>query len=87
MSRESKAAEWAAIAVQFHQKAEAKGIKIPFPDLCFCIGRPHLWGAAPNRTLTTALGVPIKEITTHCPVVSPKTLAARHAALGALIHA
>lgn len=85
MSRESKAAEWAAIAVQFHQKAEAKGITIPFPDLCFCIGRPHLWGAAPNRTLSTELG--LKEISTNCPIVSPKTKAARLAALGALINA
>jgi hypothetical protein len=83
---ELKAREWADIAVQYHQKAEAKGIAIPFPDLCFCIGRPHKYGEAPNRELVTREGSK-GLVETRCPVISRKTHALRVKMIGEAIGA
>ena len=69
---ELKAHEWAAIAVEFHAKAEARGHKIPFPDLCFCGSKSYGKGAHPHNNAS-------------CPYVSKKTHALRVAALGRLI--
>lgn len=83
---EIKAREWAAIAVQYHQWMEAKGGKIPFPDVCFCAGTPHKYGEAPDRTVHyRGLGAKREPVT--CPVVSKKTHEARVKALGEAINA
>ena len=81
MDREARAKQWAAIAVQYHQKAIGKGIDIPFPDLCFCIGHPHKHGEAPGRRLHFPDGS-TKETQTTCPVINKKTQALRVKALG-----
>ncbi len=43
---EEKAMEWAKTAVQFHEKAESRGLKTPFPELCACRGNFHKHDAA-----------------------------------------
>lgn len=74
--REKLAAEWAQIAVQYHQRMQDRGEKIPFPEVCFCGGRPHKYKAMINETDSY-----------DCPIVNKKTVEARMKALGEAIYA
>jgi hypothetical protein len=81
---ETKALEWATTAMQFFNKSAERGIKIPFTEICFCVGRIHKHGEAPDRRLVTSEGEK-GVIPTRCPVIAPKTQKARMIALGALL--
>ncbi len=74
MSRAARAIEWAQIAVQYHQRMQAKGQPIPFPEVCFCNGFAHKRNDVVGHDAAIA-----------CPALSAKTAALRMKALGEVL--